>query len=187
MVGRRPNAAPSPGPGRGLHAGRPHARGAGHAGRLLSRRGADAAPVGARPGRALLAPDSELDARFAYALVPSVETTGPFDRARTELLYGSRLARAGRTVDAAHPLSAALRALEELGAGPWANRTREEIVAAGGAPPDPQVNRLGATDAARARRRARRGRRRTGRGPSGYGLTRAPRIRDPAGHASLRS
>ena len=45
--------------------------------------------------RALLAPDSELDARFADALEPSVETTGPFERARTELLFGSRLARAG--------------------------------------------------------------------------------------------
>jgi GMP synthase-like glutamine amidotransferase len=36
--------------------------------------------------RALLAPDSELDARFADALETSGEATGPFERARTELL-----------------------------------------------------------------------------------------------------
>jgi GMP synthase-like glutamine amidotransferase/tetratricopeptide (TPR) repeat protein/DNA-binding CsgD family transcriptional regulator len=93
-------------------------------------------------GRALLAPDSELDARFADALEPSVETTGPFERARTELLYGSRLARAGRSVEATDHLSAALRAFEELGAEPWAGRARKEIVAAGGAAPHPQINRL---------------------------------------------
>jgi GMP synthase-like glutamine amidotransferase/DNA-binding CsgD family transcriptional regulator len=92
--------------------------------------------------RALLAPDSELDARFADALEPSVETTGPFERARTRLLYGSRLAGARRSVEATDHLSAALRAFEELGARPWAGRARDEIVAAGGAPPDPQVNRL---------------------------------------------
>ena len=92
--------------------------------------------------RALLAPDSELDARFADALEPSVQTTGPFERARTELLYGSRLARAGRSVEASDHLSVALRAFDELGAGPWAGRARDEIVAAGGDPPDPQVNRL---------------------------------------------
>jgi GMP synthase-like glutamine amidotransferase/tetratricopeptide (TPR) repeat protein/DNA-binding CsgD family transcriptional regulator len=92
--------------------------------------------------RAFLAPDSELDARFADALEPSVETTGPFERARTELLYGSRLARAGRPVEATDHLSAALRAFEELGAAPWAGRARDQIVAAGGAPPDPHANRL---------------------------------------------
>jgi DNA-binding CsgD family transcriptional regulator len=93
-------------------------------------------------GRAVLAPDSELDVRFADALEPSVETTGPFERARTELLYGSRLARAGRPVEATDHLSAALRVFETLGAEPWAGRARDEIVAAGGAAPHPQINRL---------------------------------------------
>jgi GMP synthase-like glutamine amidotransferase/tetratricopeptide (TPR) repeat protein len=91
---------------------------------------------------ALLAPDSELDARFEDALAHSVDTTGPFERARTELLYGSRLARVGRFLEAIDHLSAALRAFEELGAEPWAGRARTEIVAAGGAAPDPQVNRV---------------------------------------------
>ncbi|HEX5980209.1 MAG TPA: helix-turn-helix transcriptional regulator, partial [Thermoleophilaceae bacterium] len=91
--------------------------------------------------RALMAPDSELDARFGDALEPSAQTTGPFERARTELLYGRRLARAGRCVEATDHLAAALRVFEQLGARPWAGRARDEIVAAGGAPPDPQVNR----------------------------------------------
>jgi GMP synthase-like glutamine amidotransferase/DNA-binding CsgD family transcriptional regulator len=92
--------------------------------------------------RALLAPDSELNARFAEALEPSAETTGPFERARTELLYGRRLAKAGRCVEATNRLSVALRAFEQLGAKPWADRARDEIVAAGGSPPHPQINRL---------------------------------------------
>ena len=92
--------------------------------------------------RALLAPDSELDARFAKALEASVETIGPFEHGRTELLYGSRLVEAGRSAEATDRLYAALRAFEELGAEPWAARARTEIVAAGGVPPDPQVNRL---------------------------------------------
>jgi DNA-binding CsgD family transcriptional regulator len=92
--------------------------------------------------RAFLAPDSELDARFADALGPSVESTGPFEVARTELLYGSRLARAGRSTDATDHLSAALRAFEELGAEPWARRAREVIVATGGTAPAPQHDRL---------------------------------------------
>ncbi|HVH17983.1 MAG TPA: AAA family ATPase, partial [Myxococcota bacterium] len=92
--------------------------------------------------RALLAPDSELDARFGEALEASPETIGPFERARTELLYGSRLVEAGRTVEATDRLSAALRAFEDLGAKPWAGRARTEILAAGGAVPEPKLNRL---------------------------------------------
>jgi tetratricopeptide (TPR) repeat protein len=92
--------------------------------------------------RALLAPDAELDVHFADALEQSVDTTGPFERARTELLYGSRLARAGRSEEATVHLSEALPAFEKLGAEPWAGRAREEIVAAGGAAPHPQINRL---------------------------------------------
>jgi GMP synthase-like glutamine amidotransferase/DNA-binding CsgD family transcriptional regulator len=98
--------------------------------------------AGAARCRALLAPDSELDARFAEALEASVAITGPFERGRTELLYGSRLAQAGRAAEATEHLLAALRAFENLSAEPWAGRARDEIVAAGGIPPDPQVNRL---------------------------------------------
>jgi GMP synthase-like glutamine amidotransferase/quercetin dioxygenase-like cupin family protein/DNA-binding CsgD family transcriptional regulator len=106
------------------------------------RTGRSSALVLAARCRGLLAPDSELDARFADALQPSVETTGPFEQARTELLYGSRLAAAGRTVEATDHLSAALRVFERLGAEPWAGRAREEIVVAGGTVPHPQISRL---------------------------------------------
>jgi tetratricopeptide (TPR) repeat protein len=91
---------------------------------------------------AFLAPDSELDAAFLNALAPSVAITGPFERARTELLYGSRLARARRPLEAIDHLSAAVRVFEKLGAEPWAGRAREDIVVAGGTPPRPQVNPL---------------------------------------------
>jgi GMP synthase-like glutamine amidotransferase/tetratricopeptide (TPR) repeat protein/DNA-binding CsgD family transcriptional regulator len=91
---------------------------------------------------ALLAPDSELDVRFAEALAAGVETTGPFERARTELLYGSRLAPTGRSGEACDHLSSAVGAFEDLGAEPWAARAREEIAAAGGEPPPPHTSRL---------------------------------------------
>jgi DNA-binding CsgD family transcriptional regulator len=90
----------------------------------------------------LLAPDSELDERFADALKPSVETTGPFERARTELLFGSRLARAGRVAEANDHLSAALLVFGGLGAEEWAGRAREGLVATGAAAPPPRINRL---------------------------------------------
>jgi DNA-binding CsgD family transcriptional regulator len=89
-----------------------------------------------------LAPNSKFEARFAEALETSVATTGPFERARTELLYGSRLARAGRSVEATDHLSAALQTFEELGAEPWAGRARQGILAIGGAAPGRQINRL---------------------------------------------
>jgi tetratricopeptide (TPR) repeat protein len=92
--------------------------------------------------RALLAPDSELDERFADALEPSEETTGPFERARTELLFGWRLARAGRAAEANDHFSAALRVFEELGAEAWAGRAREGIVATGAVAPHPRINRV---------------------------------------------
>jgi tetratricopeptide (TPR) repeat protein len=92
--------------------------------------------------RAFLAPDSELDAAFLNALAPSLAITGPFERARTELLYGSRLARARRPGEAIDHLSAALRVFETLGAEPWTERAREDIVVAGGTAPRPQVNPL---------------------------------------------
>jgi DNA-binding CsgD family transcriptional regulator len=92
--------------------------------------------------RALLAPDSDFEERFAESLEPSVETTGPFERARTELLFGSRLARAGRAAEATDHLSAALRVFEDLGAEPWAGRARDGIVATGAAVPPPRINKL---------------------------------------------
>jgi GMP synthase-like glutamine amidotransferase/tetratricopeptide (TPR) repeat protein/DNA-binding CsgD family transcriptional regulator len=90
--------------------------------------------------RGLLAPDPEFDVHFVEALEPSVAITGPFERARTELLYGWRLAGAGRSAEATDHLSSALRMFERLGAEPWAGRAREGIIAAGGIAPQPEIN-----------------------------------------------
>jgi tetratricopeptide (TPR) repeat protein len=110
--------------------------------------------------RALLAPDPEVDARFDDALGTSPQITGPFERARTQLLYGWRLAKAGRSVEATDPLSASLRTFEQLGAEPWAERARRHP-RRGRCAATAQRQPTGATGATRARRRARRRRRRT--------------------------
>ncbi|GAB2828563.1 LuxR family transcriptional regulator [Actinocorallia aurea] len=55
----------------------------------------------------------------------------PFERARTRLLYGERLRRARRKAEARPHLTAALEALDDLGAAPWAARARAELEAAG--------------------------------------------------------
>ncbi|RBQ16698.1 helix-turn-helix transcriptional regulator [Spongiactinospora rosea] len=55
----------------------------------------------------------------------------PFERARTELLYGEWLRRARRRSAARAPLRSALATFERLGAAPWIERTRTELRAAG--------------------------------------------------------
>nr|BFE54955.1 LuxR family transcriptional regulator [Saccharothrix mutabilis subsp. capreolus] len=55
----------------------------------------------------------------------------PFERARTELLYGEWLRRARRRNDARTHLRAALDAFERLGAVPWSARARTELRATG--------------------------------------------------------
>ena len=55
----------------------------------------------------------------------------PFDRARTQLLYGEWLRRARRRTDARPQLAAALEIFERLGASPWAARAGSELRATG--------------------------------------------------------
>ncbi|MBB5128176.1 ATP-binding protein [Streptomyces griseoloalbus] len=55
----------------------------------------------------------------------------PFERARTELLYGEWLRRARRRSDARAVLRSALGIFEQLRAAPWAERVRAELRAAG--------------------------------------------------------
>jgi DNA-binding CsgD family transcriptional regulator len=55
----------------------------------------------------------------------------PFDRARTQLLYGEWLRRARRRTDARPLLAAALETFERLGACPWADRAGTELRATG--------------------------------------------------------
>ena len=51
----------------------------------------------------------------------------PFQLARVRLAYGERLRRARNTTQARGPLVQALKAFEELGADPWAERARVEL------------------------------------------------------------
>ena len=87
-------------------------------------------------GEALLAADDESAARsFTAALRLYEKSDRPFDRARTQLLWGERLRRERRRTDARAPLSAALDTFEQLGAAPWADRARKELAASGAVGP----------------------------------------------------
>jgi DNA-binding CsgD family transcriptional regulator len=55
----------------------------------------------------------------------------PFDRARTQLLYGEWLRRARRRVEARAHLAAAVDTFQRLGANPWADRAGAELRATG--------------------------------------------------------
>lgn len=90
--------------------------------------------------RGLLLDESEFDGAFVEALTAGEDVIGPFERARTELLYGTRLAETGRIEDALRILASALTTFEQLGAEPWAERAREGILMAGGALPAPRVS-----------------------------------------------
>jgi DNA-binding CsgD family transcriptional regulator len=81
--------------------------------------------------RALLAGDAEIHSAFEAAMQYHSQTTDSFERARTELLFGERLRRARRRVEARRQLRSALRTFERLGAAPWANRAMTELTATG--------------------------------------------------------
>ncbi|MFI0406322.1 AAA family ATPase [Actinomadura sp. 3N508] len=82
--------------------------------------------------RALLAADpDEAERHFTLALASHREGGRPFERARTELLYGEWLRRSRRRAQARARLRAALDIFERLGAAPWAERARSELRAAG--------------------------------------------------------
>jgi DNA-binding NarL/FixJ family response regulator len=70
-------------------------------------------------------------------LAVDADVTGPFERARTELLYGRRLSAARRTDEAGEHVVTAFATFERLGAGRWAHQAGEQIAAAGGAAPEP--------------------------------------------------
>jgi DNA-binding CsgD family transcriptional regulator len=55
----------------------------------------------------------------------------PFDRARTQLLYGEWLRRARRKAEARPQLTAARETFERLGATPWSDRAGNELRATG--------------------------------------------------------
>ncbi|CAM3254652.1 helix-turn-helix transcriptional regulator [Stackebrandtia soli] len=112
--------------------------------------------------RALLAPDDDTSgAAFAAALdLHQGRGDRPFERARTELLYGEWLRRRRRPAESRARLRSAAETFDRLRAAPWSARAAAELRAAGesapttGEGPDPlaaltpqelQVVRLAAT------------------------------------------
>ncbi|MBT2411237.1 LuxR family transcriptional regulator [Streptomyces sp. ISL-12] len=84
--------------------------------------------------RALLAAPEDADALYRAALARHDETDGgDFERARTALLYGKWLRRRRRPREARDHLGGALAGFERCGAGVWAEQTRGELRAIGGA------------------------------------------------------
>ncbi|WP_426595036.1 helix-turn-helix transcriptional regulator [Cellulomonas sp. McL0617] len=79
----------------------------------------------------LTCPDADVDVCFSVALAYHEHTLDVFETARTELLYGARLRRLKRRVDARPLLRSALATFERLGAMPWADRAAAELRATG--------------------------------------------------------
>ena len=79
----------------------------------------------------LLATDDDQDRHFAEALRLHAPAVRPFDTARTQLLYGENLRRRRRRADARKYLRSAHETFERLGAKPWAEQARKELLATG--------------------------------------------------------
>jgi DNA-binding CsgD family transcriptional regulator len=80
-------------------------------------------------GRVLVAPPELLDA--AYGQVPVAPVRSGFEMARTRLVYGERLRRAGRRTQAREHLRGALGVFHAVGAEPWERRAQTELRASG--------------------------------------------------------
>jgi DNA-binding CsgD family transcriptional regulator len=68
---------------------------------------------------------------FDEALALHADGERPYDRARTQLLYGEHLRRQRQRRESREHLRAALATFESLGAAPWAERARTELRASG--------------------------------------------------------
>ena len=79
----------------------------------------------------LLCADDDLDETFDRAWPHHADTVDLFERARTQLAYGSRLRRARRRVDARPVLRDAFDTFVGLGARPWADTAADELAATG--------------------------------------------------------
>ena len=81
--------------------------------------------------QALLAPDPEAGNLYAAALDAHQRDDRPFERARTQSLYGEWLRRARRKTEARTQLRTALEIFDRLGAEPWSGRVATELRATG--------------------------------------------------------
>ncbi|HEY8622306.1 MAG TPA: LuxR C-terminal-related transcriptional regulator, partial [Casimicrobiaceae bacterium] len=81
--------------------------------------------------RALLAVDESYVEQYKAAFRYHEGTPDVFERARTHLYYGERLRRTRHRVDARRQLREALKAFDQLGAAPWAERAMTELQASG--------------------------------------------------------
>jgi DNA-binding CsgD family transcriptional regulator len=81
--------------------------------------------------RGLVAAENEFEACLGDALEAYDEAGMPFARARTALVLGERLRRAGRRVESRAHLRAALAVFSQLDASPWADRAELELRATG--------------------------------------------------------
>jgi len=77
-------------------------------------------------GRGLLA-EMDFEAHLTEALALHATEPTPFEEARTELVFGERLRRAGRRAEARPHLRAALATFHRLGARDWARRAQVEL------------------------------------------------------------
>ena len=73
-----------------------------------------------------LADEADAEHQFAEA-IGLIDALPPFDRARTQLLYGEWLRRHRQRIDARRHLRAALATFDQHSAAPWADRARGEL------------------------------------------------------------
>jgi DNA-binding CsgD family transcriptional regulator len=81
--------------------------------------------------RGLLAQGDGMEQSFAEAVRLHERTPDVFELARTRLAFGACLRRERKRVRAREELRAALAAFEQLGAEPWAEQARVELLATG--------------------------------------------------------
>jgi ATP/maltotriose-dependent transcriptional regulator MalT len=81
--------------------------------------------------RGYLTEDAGYESHFTRALALHQLKPTPFEIARTQLCFGEVLRRHRRRIEARHHLNDAMHVFERLGAEPWANRARIELLATG--------------------------------------------------------
>jgi len=84
---------------------------------------------------ALLGPNEAIDGHLEAARAAHARVDFTFEEARTQLIFGERLRRARRRVEARPPLAAAESTFRAQGARRWADRAAAELTAAGGRAP----------------------------------------------------